>query len=225
MHIVVGASRGIGYALVQDLIGQGQDVVALSRNTSSLKEIDSPYLTVYSLDLGDETAIADFFKVALDWSKLRSVVYCAGLLLNKPFTSISRSDWRRIYDTNVFGPSEFCQGVITKTGLDQEVRHLFIGSMGGFQGSAKFPGLSAYSSSKAAVSCVSECLAEEYKESSHSFNTLSIGAVQTEMLEEAFPGYEAPVSPAEMARFISELIGLQKILFNGKNIPVSLSTP
>ena len=77
-----------------------------------------------------------------------------------------------------------------------------ISSIGGLANTSKFPGLSAYSSSKGALNILTEMLAEEYKETSIKFNTLALGAVQTEMLEEAFPGYNAPISPNEVSKFI-----------------------
>ncbi len=61
-----------------------------------------------------------------------------------------------------------------------------------YKAAQNFPGLAAYSSSKGAVITLTELLAEEFKETGPAFNALAFGAVQTEMLEEAFPGYEAP---------------------------------
>ena len=89
----------------------------------------------------------------------------------------------------------------------------------------KFPGLAAYSSSKGAVLTLTELLAEEYKEQQISFNALALGAVQTEMLEEAFPGYKAPVSAKEMADYIFNFAVTGNKFFNGKIIQVSSSTP
>ena len=100
-----------------------------------------------------------------------------------------------------------------------------ISSMGGIQGSMKFSGLSAYSSSKAALITLSELLAEEYKETGPSFNVLALGAVQTEMLEEAFPGYKASVSAVEMARYIMQFSLTGHQMYNGKVLQVSNSTP
>ena len=97
--------------------------------------------------------------------------------------------------------------------------------MGGIQGSAKFAGLSAYSSSKGAVITLTELLAEEFKESGPSFNALALGAVQTEMLEEAFPGFKAPVSALEMAEYIQKFALLGHKYYNGKVLQVSNSTP
>ncbi len=97
--------------------------------------------------------------------------------------------------------------------------------MGGIQGSVKFPGLSIYSSSKAALATLTECLAEEYKDQKMAFNYLALGAVQTEMLEEAFPEYRAPLSANEMAEFIVHFSLQGYNYFNGKILPVSISTP
>ena len=100
-----------------------------------------------------------------------------------------------------------------------------ISSMGGIQGSLKFAGLAAYSSSKGAVITLSELLAEEYKEKGISFNVLALGAVQTEMLQEAFPGYEAPISANEMAQYIFDFALTGNKYYNGKVLQVSSTNP
>ena len=100
-----------------------------------------------------------------------------------------------------------------------------ISSMGGIQGSVKFAGLSAYSSSKGAVITLSELLAEEYKEDGIAFNVLALGSVNTEMLQEAFPGYEAPLSAKEMADYIYNFALTGNKYYNGKVLQVSATTP
>jgi NAD(P)-dependent dehydrogenase (short-subunit alcohol dehydrogenase family) len=97
--------------------------------------------------------------------------------------------------------------------------------MGGVNGSAKFPGLAAYSSSKGALGVLTELLAEEFKDEGPRTNALALGAVQTEMLAEAFPGYEAPVSAAQMANYIADFSLTAHQLYNGKVLPLSQSTP
>ena len=109
--------------------------------------------------------------------------------------------------------------------MGQQGHVVTVSSMGGVQGSMKFPGLSAYSSSKGAVITLTELLAEEYKETGPSFNVLALGAVQTEMLEEAFPGYKAPVTALEMATYIKDFALTGQKLYNGKLLQVSNSTP
>ncbi|MCL4118060.1 UNVERIFIED_CONTAM: hypothetical protein GTU68_038554 [Idotea baltica] len=133
------------------------------------------------------------------------------------------NDFEQIYKTNVFGVAELTRKVIPF--MKKESHVVTISSMGGVQGSLKFPGLAAYSSSKAAVITLTELLAEEYKETGPSFNVLALGAVQTEMLEEAFPGYIAPTTAIEMAEYIFNFSLTGSTYYNGKMLQVSNSTP
>jgi NAD(P)-dependent dehydrogenase (short-subunit alcohol dehydrogenase family) len=109
--------------------------------------------------------------------------------------------------------------------MKKEGHVVSISSMGGVQGSVKFPGLSAYSSSKGAIITLTELLAEEYKETGPSFNVLALGSVQTEMLEEAFPGFKAPLSATEMAQYIMDFSLTGNKFYNGKILQVSSTTP
>jgi NAD(P)-dependent dehydrogenase (short-subunit alcohol dehydrogenase family) len=102
---------------------------------------------------------------------------------------------------------------------------LNIGSMGAFQGSAKFPGLLAYSASKAALHTLTECLAQELVEQGIKVNCLALGSAQTEMLEQAFPGYESPVMAFEMGKYIADFAVTGHRFFNGKVLPVAVTTP
>lgn len=228
MNIVItGCSRGIGLELVK-LFSQQHNVYCLSRNIHSIEK--------YKKEVGDSDRIKflqfDFEKFNAD--KLNSflaiengidvLINNAGYLVNETFDQISESNLRRMYEVNVLGPFRLMQIVIPL--LREDNSHVIsIGSMGGVQGSVKFPGLSAYSSSKGGMSILTECLAEEYKESNIKFNCLALGAVQTEMLNEAFPGYEASVSAKEMAQYIYGFALNGSRFINGKVISVSNSTP
>lgn len=100
-----------------------------------------------------------------------------------------------------------------------------IGSMGGFQGSVKFPGLALYSASKAALACWTECLAAELADRRIHVNCLALGSADTDMLRHAFPGYTAPVTAERMGRFVADFALYSGQLFNGKVIPVAMTTP
>ena len=157
------------------------------------------------------------------WKHVDVLINNSGYLVNKPFSELSLEDFKQSYDVNVFGVFSLTQVLLPFFKKSSHVVN--ISSMGGVQGSAKFPGLAAYSSSKGALITLTELLAEEYKEKGPSFNVLALGAVQTEMLSEAFPGYEASCQPEDMAKFIADF-GLKSHYFlNGKIIPISLSTP
>ncbi|MGB1102715.1 MAG: SDR family NAD(P)-dependent oxidoreductase [Crocinitomicaceae bacterium] len=225
--VIIGASRGIGRSLAHQL-SRTNRVLALSRNLTRLQELQgltlAENLRVAAADLSApnlKAYLTTLFNQEI--GKIDILINNAGLLINKPFSELSREDVEAMYTTNVFGLFEACQAAVP---FMKEGGHIVnIGSMGGFQGSSKFPGLSAYSSSKAAVASLTECLAEELKDKNIQANCLALGAAQTEMLEEAFPGYEAPLTADEMAAFIADFSLNANKWINGKVIPVSVSTP
>ena len=222
--IITGTSRGIGFELVKLFANGGHNVLALSRNEKPIQSLDLDNVTAFSFDLGDSNAyknVEDFIKKA--WSQVDVLINNAGTLLNKPFAETNLEDFEHVYKTNVFGVSELTRVVLPF--MKKESHVVTISSMGGVQGSMKFPGLAAYSSSKAALITLTELLAEEYKESGISFNVLALGAVQTEMLEEAFPGYQAPTTALEMAEYIFDFSLNGNKYYNGKLLQVSNSTP
>ncbi|GAA4237109.1 SDR family oxidoreductase [Postechiella marina] len=222
--IITGTSRGIGFEMVKLFAAAGHQVLALSRNEKPVKALNLQNVTTFSFDLNDANAyqkVVDF--IDSDWEHVDVLINNAGALLNKPFADISMSDFEAIYKTNVFGVAELTRKIIPFTKKRSHV--VTVSSMGGVQGSMKFPGLAAYSSSKGAVITLTELLAEEYKESGPSFNVLALGAVQTEMLEEAFPGYVAPTTALEMAQYIFDFSLNGNAYYNGKMLQVSNSTP
>ncbi|RSK40641.1 SDR family NAD(P)-dependent oxidoreductase [Mangrovimonas spongiae] len=224
-HIIVtGTSRGIGLELVKLLANQGHNVLALSRNEVPVTNLSLDNVTTFSFDLNQEDdykKVADFIET--NWKQVDVLINNAGAILNKPFLETTITDFEQVYKTNVFGVSEMIRTVLPFMSKTSHV--VTISSMGGVQGSMKFPGLAAYSSSKGAVITLTELLAEEYKEQGPSFNVLALGAVQTEMLEEAFPGYKAPTTAKEMASYIADFSLTGNTYYNGKMLQVSNSTP
>jgi short-subunit dehydrogenase len=222
--IITGTSRGIGFDLAKQYAESGHQVLAISRNSDPLTAVNHKNITILSLDISNPVAvleISDFIKNT--WGKVDILINNAGKLINKPFTEISSEDFLEVYKVNVFAVAEITKLMIPY--LQKGSHVVTISSMGGIQGSMKFPGLAAYSSAKGAVITLSEVLAEEYKEQQIAFNVLAIGAVQTEMLAEAFPGYKAPLSAAEMANYIYEFSLTGHKFYNGKVLQVSSSTP
>ena len=222
--IVVGASRGIGKALV-DLLAQNPEhqIYALSRDIKQLNTNFKSFKNVICAEFDLENSVVQQLQTIFNTEiQIDILINNAGWLINKNFDKISHAEFMKSYQINVIGVMETCQFFVSRMKKSHIVN---ISSMGGFQGSMKFPGLAAYSSSKAALCNFTELFAEEFKSTDIRMNCLCIGAVQTEMLEEAFPGYKAQVSPAEMASYIADFALNKSTLMNGKIIPVSLSTP
>ena len=221
--IVTGTSRGIGFELALQFANAGHQVLALSRKTPQIL-IENPNITCLSVDLSKEedlTQVEHF--LATSWGKIDAIVHNAGALLLKPFSETKPEEFENIYKVNVFGVANLTR--ICLSFLQKGSHVVTISSMGGIQGSMKFAGLSAYSSSKGAVITLSELLAEEYKEQGIAFNVLALGSVQTEMLEEAFPGYKASLTAIEMANYIFDFTLTGNKYYNGKILQVSSSTP
>lgn len=232
--VVTGASRGIGFEIVQAFARQGAlKIVGISRNYKQLVELK---------EICSHISMTEFIPLAYDLqqfpvnepklpglirqylSQVNILVNNAGALINKPFHLISPEEIRRIFDVNYVAPALLIKNILPLLQAGQ-AHVVNISSMGGFQGSSKYKGLSHYSASKSALAVLTECLAEEYKNETLTFNALALGSVQTEMLAEAFPDFRAPVTPAQMGEFIANFAMNGKSFFNGKIIPVALTNP
>lgn len=221
--IVTGTSRGIGYELALQFANAGHQVLAISRKIPQTL-LEHQNITCLSVDLANEDALQEVDNfLSSTWKKVDAVVHNAGALLLKPFAETTQADFESIYKVNVFAVANLTR--ICLPYLQKGSHVVTISSIGGVRGSLKFAGLAAYSSSKGAVITLSELLAEEYKEKGISFNVLALGSVQTEMLNEAFPGYQAPISAEGMATYIYDFTLNGNKYFNGKVLEVSSTNP
>tara|TARA_Y200000002_G_C22450545_1_gene566139 strand:+ start:93 stop:764 length:672 start_codon:yes stop_codon:yes gene_type:complete len=220
--IITGASRGIGFEMVKQFLSNGHQVMAISRNKVKLIKLEKLGAKILAFDLANEdfSALIDAVK---SFGKIDILINNAGVLVNKSLSKMTNEDIKNVYNVNVFSIIKLTRDLLLHFSNDAHIVN--ISSVGGVQGSVKFPGLSVYSSSKGAISILTECLAEEFKQNSIRFNALALGAVQTEMLEEAFPDYEANISSKEMANYIYRFATQDGKFFNGKILTVSSSNP
>ena len=221
--IITGTSRGIGAELVKQFALEGHNVIALSRKENP-DFLNFENVFFKSIDLSKENELSSLTNdLKQEFGTIDILIHNAGAIVNKPFSEISSQEFEYVYRVNVFGVAALNRAVLPL--MSQGSHVITVSSMGGIQGSLKFPGLAAYSSSKGAVITLSELLAEEYKEQGVAFNVLALGAVQTEMLQEAFPGYQAPINPEGMAAYIKDFALNGNKYFNGKVLQVSSTTP
>ncbi len=229
--IVTGASSGVGFELTRKLIAHKgvTKVLGIARRKERLDELMEFASSIERTDVFVPIAadVCDIPVKALKShiNKVDVLVNNAGLLISKPFAELTDEDFKTTYEVNLFAPARLIRLLKPMMGGEKASHVVNIGSMGGFQGASKFPGLSAYSSSKSAIAGLSECLAEEFKNDEIKVNCLAFGAVQTEMLEQAFPGFKAPLSADQMADFVLDFSLNGHKYFNGKVLPVSSSTP
>ncbi len=225
--LVTGASRGIGYQTALSLSRKGHTVIATARSHESLlqlsKQAENGSIHPVPADLTNTDHIQKLTEKVKMLGELDGVVNIAGALHKQAFMEMDISVFEKLMDVNVYGTIRLIQSV--KPQLKEGSHIVNIASMSGYQGSLKFPGLSAYGTAKAAVIGLSEGLSAEFAEDGIAVNCLAIGAVQTEMFEEAFPGFEAPVSPQQIGSYIGEFICTGHQFYNGKVLPVALSDP
>jgi NAD(P)-dependent dehydrogenase (short-subunit alcohol dehydrogenase family) len=234
--IITGAGRGIGYETVKYFSGNGtHTIISISRNSSNLQKLKeecsaiNPETSVIPLAF-DLTGLLENENVLKDiigkyMSHIDILINNAGYLHTGPFETMSKNEAKKMLDINFLAPSFLIREILPMAGKSKPCHIINITSMGGLQGSSKYKGLSYYSASKAALTVLTECLSQEYSDTLIYFNCLALGAVATEMLAEAFPGYQAPLKPGEIAEFIAGFALTGHKYFRGKILPVALSNP
>jgi NAD(P)-dependent dehydrogenase (short-subunit alcohol dehydrogenase family) len=229
MNIIInGGTRGIGREVVncltQDIVNQ---ILVTGRDLKALNDLSRQYKNVKSvpLDMSLFDSQSDRFTnvVSSHFNQVDILINLAGFLIAKDFVDITNDEARLMMETNFFGPASVIR--ILRPMMPRGSHIVNISSMGGFQGSIKYKGLSYYSASKSALACLTECLANEFSELGISVNCLALGSVRTEMLDTAFPGYKAPIDAKEMAKFISDFAITGHKFFNGKILPVAVGNP
>lgn len=227
MNIVItGGGKGIGLELTKRFLREPEHRVwVCSRDVDALTTLNHPRLNIAALDLTRSDEAEIYSSVSAQLSQVDILIHNAGVLVNRPFQETAIDDWRQVFEVNVFSAVKVSLALLPLLKKSAGAHIVHIGSMGGFQGASKFPGLSAYSASKAALANVTECMAEELKSDGIHVNCLALGAVDTAMLRQAFPGYQAPVGSESMADMIYQFSVTQRMFFNGKILPVSASTP
>ncbi|RYG03700.1 MAG: SDR family oxidoreductase, partial [Chitinophagaceae bacterium] len=193
--IITGASSGIGFETALEFsLDSKNKVVCIARSADKLRKLleiakginpdCSLFPVAFDLVNDDYGALIHFLRDRLGTVDI--LINNAGSLVNKPFLETTPADLAEMLESNVISHFKLIQQTLP---LLKSGSHIVnVGSMGGFQGSVKFAGLSAYSSSKAALHALSECLAFELAETGIKVNCLALGSAQTEMLEAAFPG-------------------------------------
>ncbi|MFC2102263.1 SDR family oxidoreductase [Bacteroidota bacterium] len=231
--IVTGASQGIGNEIVKVFSRSKKNrIIAISRNEKKLQELveeckkNNPEANVipYAFDITQ----FDFYPLVIQRIETYMphcdiLINNAGKLIQKSFKKIDQNGFDNVFNVNVKGLFFFTQAILPMMGKGAHIVN--IGSMGGVQGSKKFPGLSVYSASKGAVAILTESLAEELMEDEIRVNCLALGGVETEMFKRAFPNAQAGYTPNHMAQYIVDFALNGWKHFNGKVLPVSLGTP
>lgn len=231
--IITGASSGIGFEAALELIKDSNNtVVAIARSVERLKNLNkiakdlNPEAKLIPVQFDIVEGVYDDGLIPFLHHHLSGpidiLINNAGQLINKPFAEQTDEDWMQMFQVNVMGHVRIIRALLPYFNKPSHIVN--IGSMGGSMGSSKYNGLVSYSASKSALHTITECLAEEFKELGISVNALALGSAQTEMLEQAFPGYQSPVMAFEMGKYIADFALTGNTVFNGKVLPVAKNT-
>lgn len=223
--VITGASSGIGYELALQWAAKNHNVIVIARNSDKLNSLRDNYPNNIRPIEFDLTRFNDYDNLLVEIKKLTSsvdiLINNAGYLINKPFVEMTSVDFDTISNTNYKAPFFLTQRLLPLIQTSQKKDIVNIGSVGGVQNTDKFPGLSIYSSSKGAISILTECLSKELSPSGITINCLALGAVQTEMLSKAFPGYVPQLTPNKMAKIIISFILGNDHIISGKTIQIA----
>ena len=230
--IITGASKGIGRATARELSQvKGNIILAISRDAEALRllEREATYQNIiaFPFDLEELQSKKDLFfnQIKSNMEQVDVLINNAGFLGKCDFRESGCELSEKIFQVNFFAPANLIK-LLVPLMLGNTPSHVVnIGSMSGYLGSSKYPGLAYYGASKAALASLTESLAVEFDGNKIAFNCLALGATQTEMLEEAFPDFKAPLKAHEMGKYIAEFALNGNRYFNGKVLPVALSNP
>ena len=227
--IITGTTQGIGKSLLLTLLKKKEvEIIAINRSEMDylnlLSDADRGRITPILFDLKDINETSNLLQlIPMDKLAIDVLINNAGFLVNKPFNEITKEDLLNSYTINVFAPFLLIRQLLPI--LNKGAHIVNIISMGGVQGSSKYPGLSAYSSSKGALAILTECLSVELGVHDIKVNAIAPGAVDTEMLRKAFPGYQAPVNTETISEFIAHFALNGHKVMNGKTVELALSNP
>jgi short-subunit dehydrogenase len=225
--LITGAGKGIGLEATAFALEQKHHVIAISRQVQKLEilQIQYPHLQILALDLTDTQALESILPTLQNAGKIDALIHNAGLLINKPFLDLTDEDWAQSWELNIMAVVRLTRLCLPFMGRQEKGHIVNVGSMGGFQGSSKFGGLASYSTSKGALTTLTECLAVELLPHNIHVNCLCLGAVQTEMLQQAFPDYKAPLTAEQMGKYLIQFATEHTPFYNGKILPVAVSVP
>jgi NAD(P)-dependent dehydrogenase (short-subunit alcohol dehydrogenase family) len=231
--IITGAGTGIGRDTALFLSESNEHkIIAISRNRKNLEKLSAD-AALANISSQIQTVVFDIVNDDIDtltgiiesFGTLDVLINNAGGLIRKGFNELEENDWTEMLQSNLLGHVRIIKAVAKYMGRDTVGHIVNIGSMGGVQGTMKFPGLSAYTAAKSALANLTEALAVEFGDLNIHVNYLALGAVETEMFRQAFPGMSAQQTSRKIAEFIGNFSTNGQKYFNGKIIPVSISTP
>ncbi|WP_069884130.1 SDR family oxidoreductase [Streptomyces luteocolor] len=213
--LITGAGSGIGRATAFAFAEAGARVVAVDRDAESAARtaemsrlIGAPEAWGETVDVTDEQAMEKLAeKVATEYGVVDVLVNNAGIGLSGAFLQTSTEDWKKVLDVNLWGVIHGCRIFGRQMAERGQGGHIVnTASAAAFQPSKALP---AYSTSKAAVLMLSECLRAELSDQGIGVSAICPGIVNTNITATSrFVGVDADEEKRRQKRS-SRLYGLR----------------
>lgn len=182
--LITGASSGIGEAVARELVRRGAKVVLCARRTDLLEKVAAELRAAggsaiavacdVTKDGDPEAAVA---RAVAEYGRLDTVVANAGFAIAGRLEALALDDYRRQFETNVFGTIRTLQAALPEL-KKTKGRIGAVGSVNGFIGT---PATSAYCASKFAVRGLCDAIRHELKASGVSVTHIAPGFVASEI--------------------------------------------
>jgi NAD(P)-dependent dehydrogenase (short-subunit alcohol dehydrogenase family) len=237
--IVTGAASGIGRAVAEHLVAQGARVVAADIKPAIAPE-QSELATRWhaaGVDVGSPESVAAGIATSERLlGRIDGLVNCAAIVLHADPLAISRTDWQRQFDINLFGAYEISR-LAARSMIAAGTRGAIV-SIASEAGKKGHVESLAYSASKAGIISMTRMLSEALAAHDINVNCVCPGGVATPMLREVSVAYsgvtsEAPdaifdkmisqqlvrhLQPIEVARVVSLLLSDDALLIRGQAV-------
>ncbi|MEN9205349.1 MAG: SDR family oxidoreductase [Thermostichales cyanobacterium SZTDM-1c_bins_54] len=210
--IVTGASRGIGKAIVAELVKHGIPVGLVARDGAALEAQVKEIIALgqeahaYPMDLADSQSLPQQWQQLLaDFGPCSILINNAGMGYTAPLAATPLADWERLMALNVTAPLLAMQAVLP--GMRQQRRGTIINIVS-IAGKQTFPHWGAYCASKFALLALTHTLAQEEQPHGIRVTALCPGAVATSLWDDVEGNFDRSkmLSPSTVAAMVMQAI-------------------
>lgn len=197
---ITGAARGLGLAIANRVLAEGDILVATARNPEQFADLCHRHdgsLTVERLDVTDEAEATRVVHGVIDrLGRIDVLVNNAGYGTFSPFEQTNSGSFRAEIDANFFGTTNVIRAALPSM---RQRRNGLIINVSSSAARAGAPGMAAYCAAKAAVSVFTESLAKEVKPFGVSVVAVEPGSIRTDWTRQAIAGSEPLLSDYEQS--------------------------
>jgi len=223
--LISGVSRGIGKALFERSVSSSEYTIGLTRSSVLQVKQQTSKSVIIGVNYDELEGLPELIKSLTQGTGIDVLINNAGVLQKSELKEETLEGFLFHQKVNTWYPFYLFKVLEEENTLSKQAHIVNISSMGGVQGVNKYSGLFSYSASKSGLIALTEFLDVEFGGKGYSFNSLALGAVQTEMLKEAFPDYFSEVTSQKMAEFVFDFATRNGDLMSGKTIQVQKSDP